>query len=121
MLFAGLTANEHFASKVAHVDYRSVVSTVSLYSSVGLFESARFSVRKDGSIRYLGGPIGSVLYLNARFGAGRVAVFRDAAGEVLRLPLSFFGTPRLGHVASWCAARASLPMSSVVLGRSSTL
>ena len=43
MLIAGLAANEHFAWKVAHVDHRSVVPTVSVCSSVGLVESARSS------------------------------------------------------------------------------
>ncbi|KAM1687760.1 hypothetical protein COP1_035452 [Malus domestica] len=40
----------------------------------------------------------------------------DAAGEVLCLPLSYFGTPCLGHVASWCAARVGSPKSSAVQG-----
>ena len=57
---------------------------------------------------------GSVCLLNQgfacsiSFGAGQVAACQGRnAGEILRLPLSFFGSgPRLGHVASWCAVRA---------------
>ena len=45
MLFAGLAVNEHFAWKVAHVDYRSATPTVNVCSSVGLVETARFSAR----------------------------------------------------------------------------
>ena len=45
MLLADLAANEHFAWKTAHVDYRSVTPTVSVCSSVGLVESARSSAR----------------------------------------------------------------------------
>ena len=43
MLLAGLAANEHFAWKVAQVDYQSVDPTVSVCSSVGLTKSARSS------------------------------------------------------------------------------
>ncbi|KAM2557512.1 hypothetical protein TB2_014625 [Malus domestica] len=97
ILLAGLVANEYFTWKVVHVDYRSVSSTVSVCSSVGL--------------------VRSVLCPNARFVDGRVAACRDAVREVLHLPLSYFATPRLGHVASCCAAIAGSPRSSAVLGR----
>ena len=75
MLLAGLAANEHFTWKVVHVVYQSMVPTVSVCLSVGLTESARSSLCKDGSIRYLGGSVGSVLCRNARFMAGRVAAY----------------------------------------------
>ncbi|KAB2618170.1 S ribonuclease [Pyrus ussuriensis x Pyrus communis] len=41
----------------------------------------------------------SVHCQNIRFVIGRVDACRDIAGEVLHLPLSYFGTPRLGHAA----------------------
>ncbi|KAM2774141.1 hypothetical protein COP1_019057 [Malus domestica] len=62
MLLAGLVANGHFAYKAVHVDYRSVAPTMNVCSSVGLVESACSSARLDRSIRYVGGPIGSVHY-----------------------------------------------------------
>ncbi|KAM2968402.1 hypothetical protein FF1_028552 [Malus domestica] len=121
MLLAGLAANEHFAWKVAHVDYRSVTLTMNVCSSMGLIEIARSSACYDKSIHYLEGPVGSVHCSNAWFVAGRVVACRDAVGEVLRLPLSYFGKPGLGHVASWSAARAGSPKLSTVQGRSLTL
>ena len=85
MLLAGFTENKHFSWKVAYVDYQSVTSTVSVCSSVGLTENA---------IRNLGGPVESVLRQNAQFMTSQVAACWDAAGEVRRLPLSYFRTPR---------------------------
>ena len=121
ILLAGLATNEHFVWKVAHVNYRSMASTVSVYSSVGLIESACSSARYDESIRYLGGPVGSVLRQNARVVTGQMAGCWDTAGKVHRLPLSYFGTPCRGHVASRCAARADSPRLSAVMGGLSTL
>ena len=90
ILLAGLAVNEHFAWKVAHVDYRSMALIVSVYLFVGLTESAQFSASKDERICHLKGPVGNVLHQNARFVTGQVAVYWDTAGKVHRLPLSYF-------------------------------
>ncbi|KAM1664584.1 hypothetical protein ACFX1X_044378 [Malus domestica] len=95
--------------------------TVNVCSSVSLTESARSSVLSVESIRYLKCPVRGVHYQNAWFVTSRVASCQDATKEVRRMPLSYFKTPRLGHVASWCAARANSPRSSVVRRRLSTL
>ena len=121
MLLVGLATNEHFAWKVAHVDYQSVAPTVNVCSSVGLTNSARFSTRYDESLHYLGGPIESVHYQSARFMAGQGAACRDAAREVCHLPLSYFGTPRLGHVISWYATIVNIPRLSATQWCLSTL
>ncbi|KAM1687808.1 hypothetical protein ACFX2K_035739 [Malus domestica] len=121
MLFASLAVNECFAWKAVHVDYQSVAPTVNVCSFVGLVESARSSMRLNGSICYLGGPIRNVRCPNSRFVFGPLVVCQNAIEEVSHLPLSYFGAPRLGHVGSRCVARADLPRSSVVQGHSSTL
>ncbi|KAM1052746.1 hypothetical protein ACFX2J_000332 [Malus domestica] len=45
-----------------------------------------------------------------------MAAYRDTAGKILCLLLSYFETPRLGHVACRCATRAGSPRPSAVRG-----
>ncbi|KAM1466877.1 hypothetical protein ACFX2I_032038 [Malus domestica] len=68
----------------------------------------------------ISGPNQECMLPEHRFVIGRVAICQDTAGEVLCLPLSYFETPRLGHIGSQCASRIESPTSSVVQGRSST-
>ncbi|KAM2252883.1 hypothetical protein COP2_007497 [Malus domestica] len=56
-----------------------------------------------------------------RFMTGQVAACLDVVGVVHRLPLSYSGTPHLGHVAFRYAARADSPRLSALQGRLSTL
>ncbi|KAM2265174.1 hypothetical protein ACFXTI_041260 [Malus domestica] len=110
--------NEHFAWKVAHVDYRSVTPTANVCGPSRECMLIR-AIRWEYTLSRVPNQECTLLERSVRGWSS--GCLRDVAGKVFCLPLSYFGTPRLGHVVSRCATRAGLPRSSAVERRSSTL